>query len=128
MSWLVFFIGSGVRPVFLIGFPRSGTTLLDTILRSHPSVEVLEEIPLINYFIENLESKFGSDLNELGIKILWAGTNADESKVYDVTEVKDPSKFEVLTKRDDITKKRADAGVELESQEVIDTISKDYWA
>ena len=53
-------------PVFLIGFPRSGTTLLDTILRSHPSVEVLEEIPLINYFIENLESKFGSDLNELG--------------------------------------------------------------
>ncbi|WP_186539243.1 tetratricopeptide repeat-containing sulfotransferase family protein [Synechococcus sp. BIOS-E4-1] len=30
-------------PVFLIGFPRSGTTLLDTVLRSHPSVEVVEE-------------------------------------------------------------------------------------
>ena len=68
-----------------------------------------------------------SDLNELGIKILWAGTNADETKVYDVTEVKDPSKFEVLTKRDDITQKRIDAGVELESQEVLETISKDYW-
>tara|TARA_B110000263_G_C15211524_1_gene465450 strand:+ start:246 stop:596 length:351 start_codon:yes stop_codon:yes gene_type:complete len=66
------------------------------------------------------------DLNKLGIKILWAGTNSDESKVYDVTEVKDPSKFEVLTKRKDITKKRTDAGVELESQEVIDTIAKDY--
>tara|TARA_B100000029_G_C17593920_1_gene963431 strand:+ start:2427 stop:2711 length:285 start_codon:yes stop_codon:yes gene_type:complete len=66
------------------------------------------------------------DLNELGIKILWAGTNADETKVYDVTEVKDPSKFEVLTKRDDITNKRIAAGVELESQEVIETISKDY--
>ena len=66
------------------------------------------------------------DLNELGIKILWAGTNSDESKVYDVTEVKDPSNFEVLTKREDITKKRTDAGVELESQEVIDTISKNY--
>ena len=63
------------------------------------------------------------DLNELGIKILWAGTNTDESKVYDVTEVKDPSKFEILTKRDDITKKRADAGVELESQDVIETVS-----
>tara|TARA_B100001123_G_scaffold432423_1_gene555457 strand:+ start:1472 stop:1618 length:147 start_codon:yes stop_codon:yes gene_type:complete len=47
--------------------------------------------------------------------------------VYDITEVKDPSKFEVLTKREDITKKRIDAGVELESQEVIETISKDYW-
>ena len=68
------------------------------------------------------------DLNELGIKILWAGTNSDESKVFDITEVKDPSKFEVLVKRKDITKKRADAGVELESQEVIETISKEYWA
>jgi len=67
------------------------------------------------------------DLNELGIKILWAGINSDETKVYDVTEVKEPSKFEVLTKRTDITQKRADAGVELESQEVIETISKDYW-
>ena len=47
--------------------------------------------------------------------------------MYDVTEVKDPSKFEVLTKRTGITQKRADAGVELESQEVIETISKDYW-
>ena len=68
------------------------------------------------------------DLNELGIKILWAGTNSDESKVFDITEVKDPSKFEVLVKREDITKKRADAGVELESQEVIETISKEYWS
>ena len=68
------------------------------------------------------------DLNGLGITILWAGTNSDETKVYDVTEVKGPSKFKVLTSREDITKKRVDAGVELESQEVIETISKDYWA
>ncbi len=68
------------------------------------------------------------DLNELGIKVLWAGTNSDETKVFDVTEVKDPSKFEVLTKRKDITQKRIDAGVELESQEVIETITRDYWA
>ena len=25
------------------------------------------------------------DLNELGIKILWAGTNSDETKVFDIT-------------------------------------------
>lgn len=30
-------------PVFLLGFPRSGTTLLDQILSSHPGVLVLEE-------------------------------------------------------------------------------------
>lgn len=32
-------------PAFLVGFPRSGTTLLDTMLMSHPNVEVLEEEP-----------------------------------------------------------------------------------
>ena len=30
-------------PAFLVGFPRSGTTLLDTILRSHSRIEVVEE-------------------------------------------------------------------------------------
>jgi tetratricopeptide (TPR) repeat protein len=30
-------------PIFLIGFPRSGTTLLDQILDSHPRVQVMEE-------------------------------------------------------------------------------------
>ena len=34
---------SDSNPVFLIGFPRSGTTLLDTVLRSHPDIEVVEE-------------------------------------------------------------------------------------
>jgi tetratricopeptide (TPR) repeat protein len=34
---------SAATPVFLIGFPRSGTTLLDQILASHPHVTTLEE-------------------------------------------------------------------------------------
>lgn len=35
-------------PVFLMGFPRSGTTLLDTILMGHSDTVVLEEQPPIN--------------------------------------------------------------------------------
>jgi len=34
-------------PAFLVGFPRSGTTLLDTMLMGHPDVEVLEEEPTL---------------------------------------------------------------------------------
>src|SRR5918993_2040543 len=34
-------------PVFLLGFPRSGTTLLDTMLMGHPGIEVLEEEPTL---------------------------------------------------------------------------------
>jgi tetratricopeptide (TPR) repeat protein len=35
-------------PAFLVGFPRSGTTLLDTFLMGHPDTHVFEEVPLIS--------------------------------------------------------------------------------
>lgn len=35
-------------PVFLVGFPRSGTTLLDTMLMGHPDVSVMEEQPVLD--------------------------------------------------------------------------------
>lgn len=40
---------SGPRrsPVFLVGFPRSGTTLLDTFLMGHPETAVLEEVHML---------------------------------------------------------------------------------
>jgi len=41
-------------PIFMIGFPRSGTTLLDTILRSHPSIEVIEEKPIVLNLINSV--------------------------------------------------------------------------
>ena len=34
-------------PAFLYGFPRSGTTLLDTMLMGHPRIDVLEEEPTL---------------------------------------------------------------------------------
>ena len=52
-------------PVFLIGFPRSGTTLLDTILRSHPSIEVLEEKSNTTDMIKSLNKIINGDLNNL---------------------------------------------------------------
>lgn len=43
-------------PVFLIGFPRSGTTLLEQMLDSHPSLQTLEEkgtvAAMTNRFLE----------------------------------------------------------------------------
>ena len=52
-------------PVFLIGFPRSGTTLLDSILRSHNSIDVLEEKPLVENFIKDLEQEINKDFSKL---------------------------------------------------------------
>jgi tetratricopeptide (TPR) repeat protein len=43
-------------PVFLVGFPRSGTTLLDTLLMGHPGLHVVEEQPLLQPAVEALGS------------------------------------------------------------------------
>ena len=48
-------------PIFLVGFPRSGTTLLDTILRSHNSINVLEEKPILEELISKLKDNIGND-------------------------------------------------------------------
>ena len=39
--------GTEETPVFLVGFPRSGTTLLDVILDSHPRIQTLAEKPTV---------------------------------------------------------------------------------
>ena len=36
------------EPIFLVGFPRSGTTLTHQILATHPAVETVEELPLLS--------------------------------------------------------------------------------
>lgn len=41
-------------PVFLVGFPRSGTTLLDTIMMGHPDTVVMEERPVISRLEQEL--------------------------------------------------------------------------
>jgi Flp pilus assembly protein TadD len=46
-------------PVFLVGFPRSGTTLMDTILDAHPGVSVLEEEVMLGKVIEEMQGRPG---------------------------------------------------------------------
>lgn len=53
------------NPVFLIGFPRSGTTLLDSILRTHSQINVIEEKPIINDIKDTFFSSNDNDINSL---------------------------------------------------------------
>lgn len=46
--------GHAAPPVFLVGFPRSGTTLLDQILDAHPNVQVFEEYPFVGRLKKSL--------------------------------------------------------------------------
>ena len=65
-------------PTFIIGFPRSGTTLLDTILRSHPNIEVMEELPLIDTLISTLKRP----INPENIKKISSKELVELRKVY----------------------------------------------
>ena len=43
-------------PVFLVGFPRSGTTLLDQILSGHPDIAVAEERPVVDQILRQIDN------------------------------------------------------------------------
>ena len=64
--------------VFLVGFPRSGTTLLDSILRSHSQTLVLEEKP----FLLNIRHKFFNKNSLDKILSIDAGTKLNLQKEY----------------------------------------------
>jgi Thioredoxin domain-containing protein len=48
-------------PVFLVGFPRSGTTLLDQMLDAHPGVAVMEERPMVAAVLTELQRTAGGE-------------------------------------------------------------------
>jgi tetratricopeptide (TPR) repeat protein len=53
-SWVPLSENKNNDPVFIVGFPRSGTTLLDQILDSHPQINVLEEKPIIETLVSQV--------------------------------------------------------------------------
>lgn len=66
-------------PVFLVGFPRSGTTLLDTILLSHPEIAVVEEVDAVTQAYGELH--LGDGLDDLA-DIARAGRLKAYRKAY----------------------------------------------
>lgn len=76
----------GKAPVFLVGFPRSGTTLLDQILSSHSAITVLEEKPYLADILGRFPATDGglTALENAGEKEMdklrrayWAGVKRD---------------------------------------------------
>jgi tetratricopeptide (TPR) repeat protein len=48
-------LGNVKEPAFLFGFPRSGTTLLEQILDSHPAIQSMEEKPTVSVMAQAFE-------------------------------------------------------------------------
>ena len=49
----------GPTPIFIVGMPRSGTTLVEQILASHSQVEATDELPFLNRMGLELEQEGG---------------------------------------------------------------------
>jgi len=52
-------VGSA-KPIFIVGFPRSGTTLIEQMLCSHPKISAGDELP----YIREIGLKFCEDTNK----------------------------------------------------------------
>jgi hypothetical protein len=50
---------SGENPIFIVGQPRSGTTLLESILAAHSQVEATDELSLLGHIASDLERDGG---------------------------------------------------------------------
>ena len=47
-------------PVFLVGFPRSGTTLADRMLAAHPEIAIVEERPTLHELLARIAGSDGA--------------------------------------------------------------------
>jgi tetratricopeptide (TPR) repeat protein len=84
-----FFIGDRIRlmpttqiregvaqPIFILGFPRSGTTLAEQALASHPRISAADELPFVEELADAIPRWFGSPLAyPEALSELWMGDN-----------------------------------------------------
>ena len=66
------------------------------------------------------------EMGKVGVKMVWTGTDPDESKVFVVVDMEDPEQMQTFGEREDIAKARAEAGADVASTTVISPIGEHY--
>ena len=92
-SYRVKTLATWLQPTFLIGFPRSGTTLLDTILSSHSKINIAEEKQILEKMerglghfpkismIEEIDNNLAKTLSDLYLKELQKHCSLEKNNV-----------------------------------------------
>ena len=66
------------QPIFVLGFPRSGTTLVEQTLSAHPAISAGDELPLINDITNIMPRMLNSPLQyPEALAELWMGDQRD---------------------------------------------------
>ena len=63
-------------------------------------------------------------LEEYGMKVHFACANEDETRVYGMFEIEDPSRVEAFLIDEQVIKLRTETGVILDSSDVLSTVAK----
>ena len=73
-----------------------------------------------------MQDGIAPEMEKVGIKIVLAGTNLGENKVFLVIEKQNVEQMKTFGEREDIAKARAEAGADVASTTVISPIGEDY--
>jgi tetratricopeptide (TPR) repeat protein len=68
-------------PVFIVGMPRSGSTLLERVLGGHSQIEALGELPIVPHMMERLRREHGAAV-EAHVSGMADADLADLGKLY----------------------------------------------
>ena len=71
-----------------------------------------------------VEEELKPILEKYKIKVHFACTNDDQTRVYDLSEAQDPSMVPAFLEDTEIIRLRTEAGVNLSSQETLTTVSQ----
>jgi tetratricopeptide (TPR) repeat protein len=66
------------QPIFILGFPRSGTTLVEQTLSAHPQIAAGDELPFVNEITASMPRILNSPLTyPEALSELWMGDRCD---------------------------------------------------
>lgn len=70
--------GDVAQPIFIVGFPRSGTTMVEQTLTTHPKIAAGDELPVINELTGLIPRMLGSPLDyPQALADLWLGDQVE---------------------------------------------------
>lgn len=65
------------QPIFIVGFPRSGTTLVEQTLSAHPDIAAGDELPIVHQIAERAQNLLGSLFTyPQALSEMWLGDRA----------------------------------------------------
>jgi tetratricopeptide (TPR) repeat protein len=66
------------QPIFIVGFPRSGTTMIEQTLSAHPRIAAGDELPVVNELTGLIPRMLSSPLNyPEALSELWLGDQVE---------------------------------------------------